>query len=66
MRKAKSRHLSETEQKNTLISHCLKFSGARKIVYKKDYDEPSDSDADYDSDPDSENEPEFDCYPDSE
>ena len=58
--------LSETKQKNTLISHCLKFSGGRKIVYKKDYDEPSDSDADYDSDPDSENEPDFDCYPDSE
>ena len=58
--------LSETEQKNTLISHCLKLSGARKIVYKKDYDEPCDSDADYDSDPDSENEPDFDCYPDSE
>ena len=47
-------------------SHCLKLSGARYIVYKKDYDEPCDSDADYDSDPDSETEPDYDCYPDSE
>ena len=57
--------LSETEQKNTLISHCLKLSGARQIVYKKDYDEPCDSDADYDSDPEPETEPDYDCYPDS-
>ena len=58
--------LSETEQKNTLISYCLKLSGARQIVYKKDYDEPCDSDADYDSDPEPETEPDYDCYPDSE
>ena len=57
--------LSETEQKNTLISHCLKLSGARQIVYKKDYDEPWDSDADYDSDPEPEAEPDYVCYPDS-
>ena len=55
--------LSETEQKNKLISHCLKLSGARKIVFEKDNDEPCDSDAEYDSDPDSEAEPDFDCDP---
>ena len=60
------KNATETEQKNTLISHCLKLSGARQIVYKKDYDEPCDSDAEYDSDPDSETEPDYDCYPDSE
>ena len=58
--------LSETEQKNKLISHCLKLSGARKIVFQKDYDEPCDSDADYDSDPDSEAETDFDYNSDPE
>ena len=42
------------------ISYCLKLSGARQIVYKKDYDEPCDSDADYDSDPEPETEPDYD------
>ena len=37
----------------------------RKIVFKKDYDEPWDSDADYDSDPEPEAEPDYECYPDS-
>ena len=58
--------LSETEQKNRLIPHCLKLPGARKIVFQKDYDEPCDSDADYDSDPDSEAEPDFDYNSDPE
>ena len=61
-------HEDVTEEmlKYRSISHCLKLSGARQIVYKKDYDEPCDSDAEYDSDPDSETEPDYDCYPDSE
>ena len=50
-------------KKNKLISHFFKLSGARKIVFEKDYDEPCDSDAEYDSDPDSEAEPDFDCDP---
>ena len=71
--------LSETEQKNRLIPHCLKLSGGRKIVFQKDYEKsffkkitffrkitPCDSDADYDSDPDSEAEPDFDYNSDPE
>ena len=38
--------------RNTLICHCLRRSGARTVVYNKDFNEPRDSD--------------FGSYPDSE
>ena len=41
----------------------VKLSGARKIVFEKDYDEPCDSQAEYDSDPDSEAEPDLTVTP---
>ena len=64
-RKAKY-EVSVMLNKNYLISHFIKLSSDRKIVYQKDYGQPYDHEADYDSEPDSEAEPIFVCIFDSE